>query len=232
MILFHGTGKDFNKFDLKMVNTGEEVQKFGHGIYLTSSEEEGKYYAERAAEKGFVHQVKANIKSNQIIHWEAPINAQILKACQEAVIADPTECFDKFEDYNNTSENGDIYDYDDLIDSIVFNKNRMEADELLDELKDKHPDFDFSEIDNFLSRNNVNDFEFDDEPFSSLYGIMKHRLDGEKQVSEFLKAQGYKAFVHDSRANGFDSKIYTVFDTSVLDIEYTEEFSLSDFCTP
>ena len=41
---WHGTGGDFDKFDLRYIGTGEGNQMFGHGIYLSDLEEVGQTY--------------------------------------------------------------------------------------------------------------------------------------------------------------------------------------------
>ena len=45
---YHGTGAKFDRFDLSHALEGEGSESFGHGVYVTSSAEIGKAYAERA----------------------------------------------------------------------------------------------------------------------------------------------------------------------------------------
>ena len=44
IIAFHGSGADFDKFELGMINTGEGAQAFGHGLYFTDSEDIARFY--------------------------------------------------------------------------------------------------------------------------------------------------------------------------------------------
>ena len=44
IIAFHGSGADFDKFELGMINTGEGAQAFGHGLYFTDSEDIATFY--------------------------------------------------------------------------------------------------------------------------------------------------------------------------------------------
>jgi len=44
IIAFHGSGADFDKFEIGMINTGEGAQAFGHGLYFTDSEDIARFY--------------------------------------------------------------------------------------------------------------------------------------------------------------------------------------------
>lgn len=48
---YHGTGASFDKFDLSHALEGEGSETFGHGVYVTSSKEIGREYAQRAKQK-------------------------------------------------------------------------------------------------------------------------------------------------------------------------------------
>lgn len=48
---YHGSGASFNKFDLSHALEGEGSETFGHGVYVTSSREIGREYAQRAKQK-------------------------------------------------------------------------------------------------------------------------------------------------------------------------------------
>lgn len=48
---YHGTGVSFDKFDLSHALEGEGSETFGHGVYVTSSREIGREYAQRAKQK-------------------------------------------------------------------------------------------------------------------------------------------------------------------------------------
>ncbi len=48
---YHGTGASFDKFDLSHALEGEGSETFGHGVYVTSSSEIGREYAQRAKQK-------------------------------------------------------------------------------------------------------------------------------------------------------------------------------------
>lgn len=41
---YHGSGADFDEFDIGKIGTGEGVQAFGHGLYFAEAEEVGKVY--------------------------------------------------------------------------------------------------------------------------------------------------------------------------------------------
>jgi len=44
IIAFHGSGADFDKFELSKIGTGEQAQAFGHGLYFTDSEDIAEFY--------------------------------------------------------------------------------------------------------------------------------------------------------------------------------------------
>lgn len=48
---YHGSGASFDKFDLSHALEGEGSETFGHGVYVTSSKEIGREYAQRAKQK-------------------------------------------------------------------------------------------------------------------------------------------------------------------------------------
>ena len=45
MILYHGSNRNFEKFDVKYINTGEGLQKFGYGFYFTDNIELADHYS-------------------------------------------------------------------------------------------------------------------------------------------------------------------------------------------
>lgn len=48
---YHGTGANFDKFDLSHALEGEGSESFGHGVYVTNSNKIGREYAQRAKRK-------------------------------------------------------------------------------------------------------------------------------------------------------------------------------------
>ena len=48
---YHGSGANFDKFDLSHALEGEGSETFGHGVYVTTSREIGREYAQRAKQK-------------------------------------------------------------------------------------------------------------------------------------------------------------------------------------
>lgn len=61
IIAFHGSGADFNKFELGMINTGEGAQAFGHGLYFTDSEDIATFYRDSIS---FGKQMSGNSQFN------------------------------------------------------------------------------------------------------------------------------------------------------------------------
>ena len=44
IIAFHGSGADFDRFELSKIGTGEQAQVFGRGLYFTDSEDIAEFY--------------------------------------------------------------------------------------------------------------------------------------------------------------------------------------------
>jgi len=44
MIVFHGSGANFDKFEIDKINTGEGAQAYGYGLYFTDSEDIARFY--------------------------------------------------------------------------------------------------------------------------------------------------------------------------------------------
>ena len=44
IIAFHGSGADFDEFNLEYIDTGEGAQAFGHGLYFSNSKDIGDFY--------------------------------------------------------------------------------------------------------------------------------------------------------------------------------------------
>lgn len=61
IIAYHGTNQDFDKFDMSKVGTGEELSKYGYGLYFTKDKELAEYYANYLAvgdKTPYIYEVK------------------------------------------------------------------------------------------------------------------------------------------------------------------------------
>jgi hypothetical protein len=62
IIAFHGSGADFNKFNIEEIGTGEGNQAFGYGLYFTDSKDIAKFYRDSV---GMGNEVKYKGKTVQ-----------------------------------------------------------------------------------------------------------------------------------------------------------------------
>lgn len=69
---YHGSGASFDKFDLSHALEGEGSETFGHGVYVTSSREIGREYAQRAKQKKMANLYKT-------IRYPDGVNGDTLK---------------------------------------------------------------------------------------------------------------------------------------------------------
>lgn len=72
--LYHGSRKEFSSFSLDFVKSGEGLNKYGRGIYLTDSTELAKYYA---GENGYVYTVSVPSSNLTIYNWDEQIDGSL-----------------------------------------------------------------------------------------------------------------------------------------------------------
>lgn len=76
--LYHGSAREFSKFDFEKVGTGDGLNKYGFGLYFTDSPEVAEWYARDlalGAKKVFVYTVKVR---GEFYEWEERIDQGIL----------------------------------------------------------------------------------------------------------------------------------------------------------
>lgn len=86
-IWYHGSGKDFDKFDVNStrVNRGTNVA----GIYLTKDEDEAREYASRSGGVGFVYEVQHNAH-NPFIEGKHKFDDDMMSAYVELLVKHTT----------------------------------------------------------------------------------------------------------------------------------------------
>ena len=140
---YHGTGANFDKFDLSHALQGEGSETFGHGVYVTNSKEIGEDYAKRAKRTHtsyiFTNQMKPNndteknlFKSfSEYYHEDLDFNR-----AKEDVLEDVDDAINHFsslvDGYNkrgvsSDSEKKEKERLEKLVDEYKAAKPRMEA---------------------------------------------------------------------------------------------------------
>jgi hypothetical protein len=74
----HGSGADFDRFDLAHAGTGEGAAAYGYGVYLAESEGAGKFYREKLKKsgQGFLYKVRVKADPMKMLDWDKPMDQQ------------------------------------------------------------------------------------------------------------------------------------------------------------
>jgi site-specific DNA-cytosine methylase len=88
---YHGSGADFDKFDLSHVLEGEGSETFGHGVYVTNSRKIGEDYASRAKSRKannaiFYPNMGSAIADNWYKYFVKTANSESLEDAKEFVL--------------------------------------------------------------------------------------------------------------------------------------------------
>lgn len=85
---YHGTGVNFDKFDLSHAFEGEESETFGHGVYVTNSKKIGDNYAQRAKDRkgkfGFDYKIDMSAEAGQMLSHYINKNQDVDKGLENA----------------------------------------------------------------------------------------------------------------------------------------------------
>lgn len=124
---YHGSGANFDKFDLSHALEGEGSETFGHGVYVTNSKEIGTDYAQRAKDKKAIFGFEfVNLQSmskeaqDMLIHYMYK-HQDVAKGLENAR-KDLKDVIGKFPDTDYLQELNEILAKDD--DSIAIPSNR------------------------------------------------------------------------------------------------------------
>lgn len=88
---YHGSGADFDKFDLSHALEGEGSETFGHGVYVTNSRKIGEDYASRAKNRKannaiFYPNMGSPIADNWYAYFVKTANSESLEDAKEFVL--------------------------------------------------------------------------------------------------------------------------------------------------
>ena len=85
---YHGTGVNFDKFDLSHAFEGEGSETFGHGVYVTNSKKIGDNYAQRAKDRkgkfGFDYKIDMSAEAGQMLSHYINKNQDVDKGLENA----------------------------------------------------------------------------------------------------------------------------------------------------
>jgi hypothetical protein len=124
---YHGSGANFDKFDLSHALEGEGSETFGHGVYVTNSKEIGTDYAQRAKDKKaifgfeFVNPQSMSKEAQDMLRHYMYKHQDVEKGLENAR-KDLKDVIGKFPDTDYLQELNEILAKDD--DSIAIPSNR------------------------------------------------------------------------------------------------------------
>lgn len=124
---YHGSGANFDKFDLSHALEGEGSETFGHGVYVTNSKEIGTDYAQRAKDKKaifgfeFVNPQSMSKEAQDMLRHYMYKHQDVAKGLDNAR-KDLKDVIGKFPDTDYLQELNEILAKDD--DSIAIPSNR------------------------------------------------------------------------------------------------------------
>lgn len=124
---YHGSGANFDKFDLSHALEGEGSETFGHGVYVTNSKEIGTDYAQRAKDKKaifgfeFVNPQSMSKEAQDMLRHYMYKHQGVAKGLENAR-KDLKDVIGKFPDTDYLQELNEILAKDD--DSIAIPSNR------------------------------------------------------------------------------------------------------------
>ena len=85
---YHGTGVNFDKFDLSHAFEGEGSETFGHGVYVTNSKKIGDNYAQRAKDRkgkfGFDYKIDMSAEAGEMLSHYINKNQDVDKGLENA----------------------------------------------------------------------------------------------------------------------------------------------------
>ena len=90
MVLYHGSDKQFDQFDLDCTLTGNKKVKFGYGIYLSSSFRSAAHYSYREdMEHRYVYEVEIpELNDDNSLEFKTKVSQSIIERAKERLNRD------------------------------------------------------------------------------------------------------------------------------------------------
>lgn len=74
---YHGSGQDFDQFDLSKAPYNPNIQQWGHGLYFATDKAMAAQFANRSGSKPTLYKVKLNLDADSIIDAEASTSTEM-----------------------------------------------------------------------------------------------------------------------------------------------------------
>lgn len=119
-VLYHGSGAEFDKFDLNHVKGGSGVITHGYGVYLTADKSVAERYALNAiGRKGFIYTVRVfNVET--LLGWDDPVDVTIAEDVyrlysrivhDERELEDMMDALGLSDSYYGQTQTSSVYNY-------------------------------------------------------------------------------------------------------------------------
>lgn len=120
-ILYHGSNKQFDKFEINHSDLGKNGLKYGIGVYLTDSIDLAEYYA--SGDQSYVYECKIPMSLN-LIEWDDNVeDSTYLKLCnqlsQNGFDEDSEKLLEDYRSYGDTVSANAFYN---IIKDIIGSK--------------------------------------------------------------------------------------------------------------
>jgi hypothetical protein len=224
MQLYHGSGKKFTNFSNEYVNTGEEVQKYGYGIYLTDSIEIAKYYADRAAGNGYVYVAKVSNSLN-IVNWDESIDPYTVSEMSKQLNGE--EVIENiFDEMSELLGMGYSYErFEEMFERVLVDSTDITAWEELEEAVEDEG-YDVDKLRNALYNASFQ-FDRDSLTYETIYDFVSSSIDG-VTASKLMIKNGIDGFKFNATEKS-GAVNYTIFDSAnikIVGMQHANEVTL------
>lgn len=137
--LYHGSKYDFSSFDLSKIGTGEGLQKYGYGIYLTNSLTLAEYYATQIRKNSTIYTVKVPLNF-RIYDWDGEIDDWLQSEIVDSLESkgyerDAMQIVEEYESYREYITMNQLYDIVSHVVGSPIEASKMFSDLGLDGVK-------------------------------------------------------------------------------------------------
>jgi hypothetical protein len=210
-LVYHYATMDHGKFDIGFIGTGEELAKYGMGIYFTSTLESAKHYQRNGKGDGVIYECKIFLDGqSNILDWDALVDSvDIVDIVTQYYGEERVEAI-RDAAMDSMYESGTSYSdsrFEEYFDKALVSSHEPD---IWCELTEAAPDFDWSEL------KSMTEFQFDltVDTIGTLYSMLGEPMEAMK----FLRDYGFDGITYVSGETGTDVRNYVVFDDSNIKI--------------
>lgn len=110
--LYHGSNQRFTRFELGHSNLGQNLNKFGYGIYLTDNVDLATYYSEGS--ESYIYECKLPRSLMTFIDWDDNVDEDLYRKVANALASlghesDAESLIEELDQYNETISADSLY---------------------------------------------------------------------------------------------------------------------------